>query len=237
MSDYTVFSIVPVEVWIDKRLTLEQVRVLGALLSFRGKNTNTVWPKREALAMRCAMPVAKISEATSSLVRLGWLEKNGRGGFSKPTSYTITIPESVTVPHSVTDTDSVMPTVTDSVTRMRVPESVTRKELTSELTSEHTKSEARARSGSRLPADWNLPDDWKAWAIEKLNWTPDRCQSVAEIFADHWRSVAGGKGTKADWAATWRNWCRRETGQTPTAKRAPRPDNFADRDYGQGGKL
>jgi hypothetical protein len=120
---------------------------------------------------------------------------------------------------------------------MRVPHSGTRKELTSELTSEHTKREARARTGSRLPTDWHLPDDWKAWAIEKLNWTPDRCQAVAEIFADHWRSVAGDKGTKADWAATWRNWCRRETLQTPTPKRAPRPDNFAERDYGQGGKL
>jgi hypothetical protein len=228
MSDHEIFSIVPIEVWLDKRLTLEQVRVLGALLSFRGKNTNTVWPKREVLATRCAMPVAKISEATSSLVRLGWLEKNGRGGFSKPTSYTLTVPESVTVPQSGTVPPSGAATVTESVTR---------KELTSELTSELTKREARAKNGSRLPADWRLPEEWKAWAVERMGWTSDRCHAVAEIFADHWRSAAGSKGTKADWAATWRNWCRRETGQPATGRRAPRPDNFTDRDYGQGGRL
>lgn len=236
MSSPEIFSIVPVEVWLDKRLTLEQIRVLGALLSFRGKNTNTVWPKRELLALRCAMPVAKISEATSSLVRLGWLEKNGRGGFSKPTSYTITVPESVTVAHSVTVPVSATSTVTESVTRMPVPESVTRKELTSELTSEQTKREARSRNGSRLPENWQLPDEWKAWAIEKLKWTPDRCHAVAEVFADYWRSAPGGKGVKGDWAATWRNWCRKE-GQPATGRRAPRPDGFTDRDYGQGGRL
>jgi hypothetical protein len=33
-----VFSIVPIEAFLDKRLTLEQLRVLGVLFSFRAKN-------------------------------------------------------------------------------------------------------------------------------------------------------------------------------------------------------
>lgn len=47
-----IFSIVPLEVWADKRLTLKQMRVLGVLFSFRGKNTDTVWPSRAQIAER-----------------------------------------------------------------------------------------------------------------------------------------------------------------------------------------
>lgn len=106
MDDRPIFSIVPIEAWQDKRLRLESLRVLGVLLSFRGKDTNTIWPSRQAIADRCGMPLAKISEATSDLERLGWVKKEGRGGYSKATRYTITVPEivtdSVTVPQSVT---------------------------------------------------------------------------------------------------------------------------------------
>lgn len=61
--------------------------------------------------------------------------------------------------------------------------------------------------GSRLPNDWRLPDDWKEWAIKER---PDvNPVSEARTFADYWISVAGAKGRKADWQATWRNWIRR----------------------------
>ena len=30
----------------------------------------------------------------------------------------------------------------------------------------------------------------------------------AAKFADHWHAKAGRDATKADWLATWRNWCR-----------------------------
>jgi hypothetical protein len=33
---------------------------------------------------------------------------------------------------------------------------------------------------------------------------------VAERFRDYWLAVPGARGRKADWGATWRNWCRRE---------------------------
>ena len=46
------FSVVPLEVVQDRRLTLEQTRVLIALFSFRNKATNTVWPSRAAIAER-----------------------------------------------------------------------------------------------------------------------------------------------------------------------------------------
>ena len=73
--------------------------------------------------------------------------------------------------------------------------------------------------GSRLPADWSLPADWRAWAVaERPDIDPGR---EAESFADYWHGVAGAKGRKADWQATWRNWIRNARGQG--ARGSPRP--------------
>jgi predicted transcriptional regulator len=129
-----VFSIVPIEVIQDPRLTKRQIKVLIALLSFRGKNTNTVWPSREKLSDRCNLPVTRISQTTSELVDLGWLIKDGKGGFSKSTRYQITVPNLVTVTKSVTVTKTVTPTVTKTVTGMGVTKTVTGKELTKNIT-------------------------------------------------------------------------------------------------------
>lgn len=90
------FAIVPSEVVMDTRLTLETMRVLVALYSFRNKNTGLAFPSRESISERCGMHPSNISEATTKLVDLGWIIKDGIGGHSKATRYTITIPEVVT---------------------------------------------------------------------------------------------------------------------------------------------
>jgi hypothetical protein len=64
--------------------------------------------------------------------------------------------------------------------------------------------------GSRLPADWQLPPEWAAWCEEHR---PDLDpQVVGDSFRDFWVGKPGKDGRKADWLATWRNWCR---GQKP----------------------
>ena len=70
------------------------------------------------------------------------------------------------------------------------------------------KVERASPTGSRLPTDWQLPDDWAAWARqERPELDPNE---TAQRFADYWHGVAGAKGRKADWLATWRNWVRNE---------------------------
>lgn len=65
--------------------------------------------------------------------------------------------------------------------------------------------------GSRLPADWSLPDDWRAWAEAER---PDvDVAREAASFADYWHGLAGAKARKADWLGTWRNWIRRSNGK------------------------
>lgn len=109
-----IISIVPIEVCLDHRLTLRQVRVLVALFSFRNKDTGVARVKRSTLAERCGFPESRISAITTSLEKMGWIEKEGKGGFSKPSSYTVTVPDLSTVTKSVTDHD--LETVTKPVT-------------------------------------------------------------------------------------------------------------------------
>lgn len=62
--------------------------------------------------------------------------------------------------------------------------------------------------GSRLKADWSLPESWCDWAREQ-GLTLDVIRREADRFRDYWLGVAGAKGIKLDWEATWRNWMRK----------------------------
>jgi len=65
----------------------------------------------------------------------------------------------------------------------------------------------RSPSGSRLPAGWTPSGDLLAWAkTERPDVDPTR---ELAGFRDYWASVAGAKGRKADWDATFRNWIRK----------------------------
>lgn len=69
-------------------------------------------------------------------------------------------------------------------------------------------SPSRARdTGTRLPDDFTVTPAMAAWARDK---TPTCGTGDHEAFCDYWRSQPGAKGRKTDWAATWRNWMRRE---------------------------
>lgn len=69
---------------------------------------------------------------------------------------------------------------------------------------------AAGGAGRRIAADW--------WPDEKLAaWTAATTPTISlahEVpkFVDYWLSQPGAKGRKADWPATWRNWCRRAAG-------------------------
>jgi hypothetical protein len=45
----------------------------------------------------------------------------------------------------------------------------------------------------------------------EFKWNPIKCEAIFQTFRDYWKAQPGLKGVKADWEATWRNWCRRET--------------------------
>jgi hypothetical protein len=64
--------------------------------------------------------------------------------------------------------------------------------------------------GTRLPDDWKPDDELRSFATG-LGLQADQ---IADTFGDYWRAVAGARGRKLDWPATFRNWCRREAERT-----------------------
>jgi uncharacterized protein YdaU (DUF1376 family) len=67
------------------------------------------------------------------------------------------------------------------------------------------KGSAKAR---RLSVDWVLPKEWGVWSLENMNWDTTTVRFEADKFKDFWMAKAGRDAAKADWYATWRNWCR-----------------------------
>jgi hypothetical protein len=85
--------------------------------------------------------------------------------------------------------------------------------------------------GKRLPKDWALPDDWRAWALAERPGI--NVAEEAAKFADYWHGIAGAKGRKADWLATWRNWIRNSRGPAGNGSQvsavASNPDGVSPR--------
>jgi hypothetical protein len=78
---------------------------------------------------------------------------------------------------------------------------------------------ARKR-GTRLPADWALPAEWRLLALkEQPTWTPNYCATVATMFKNYWTSKSRD-AAKLDWKATWHNWVIKEGPMDP--RRAPK---------------
>jgi hypothetical protein len=94
--------------------------------------------------------------------------------------------------------------------------------------------QAEAKRGTRLPADWVIPDAWIAWARkERPAWDDAYTQKVGQMFRDYWTSKPGNGAYKLDWFATWRFWVNKEREQSyvPAKKRSVNdiPQHTADK--------
>ena len=75
-----------------------------------------------------------------------------------------------------------------------------------------TKERKKTQRGSRLPTDFLFPKEWADFCHQER---PDlNIQKTFDSFKDYW--VAAPKGTKLDWAATWRNWVRGQKAENRT---------------------
>jgi hypothetical protein len=74
--------------------------------------------------------------------------------------------------------------------------------------------------GTRLPNDWQLPEDWRQWVLVNCPCSsPAAVEREAMIFANYWQSLAGQKATKVDWRKTWLNWCLKTFASGPVRER------------------
>jgi uncharacterized protein YdaU (DUF1376 family) len=68
---------------------------------------------------------------------------------------------------------------------------------------------AKATKGTRFDLV-AIPEEWVLFCRkERSDLNPS---VVFDGFRDYWVSVAGSKGVKLDWTATWRNWIRNQKG-------------------------
>jgi DNA-binding transcriptional MocR family regulator len=181
-EEINIFAIVPVEACMDKRLTLECMRVLVALMSFRRKNTELAWPSRAQISQRTGMHISNISDATTKLEALGWISKEGKGGFSKSTRYTISVPDLEQIKVAEQTTVAGSATVADSATGLPLADSATRKEQTKNksLKPKSPKTEKVDPKLMVLP-DGLTAEKWNEW----LKYRTEKKKTVTYTTAIH----------------------------------------------------
>lgn len=60
-------------------------------------------------------------------------------------------------------------------------------------------------------------------------WTAETVRLEAAKFADFWHAKTGKDATKADWQATWRNWCRNARASPGSSAAIPLRTTATDR--------
>jgi len=71
---------------------------------------------------------------------------------------------------------------------------------------EERKKDKVSIRGSRLSVD-TIPLDWREWSASQ-GMTLGEIDGQFARFRDYWLGKPGKDGSKTDWLATWRNWCR-----------------------------
>jgi len=77
------------------------------------------------------------------------------------------------------------------------------------------KESKRDARGTRIPPDFSIDDDDRKFAAS-IGIPPDKVEAETPQFIDYWASVAGAKGVKLNWKATWRNRMRDVVKYLPT---------------------
>ena len=207
----SVFAIMPIEAFLDDRLSKTDLRVLGAILSFTDKKTGACWPKREQLAERCGLSLPKISTATTSLVELGWLQKEGDGGRSRSVNYKVltpgirtkTVPESGTVPKTGTVPESGTKTVPESGTGIKQTNEQTNITTTS---AKPKKAESSSNPKTKIPNNWK-PGDRSMEIIARAKISVEFAMGLVDEFILYWDE----KGEKrSGWEATFVNHAKKQ---------------------------
>lgn len=93
------------------------------------------------------------------------------------------------------------------------------KEASKEEVKEKKESKRIAR-GTRIPPDFSIDNEDRKFAAA-LGIPPDAIEAETPQFIDYWSSVAGAKGVKLNWKATWRNRMRDLKKYRPSGKVLP----------------
>jgi hypothetical protein len=65
---------------------------------------------------------------------------------------------------------------------------------------------ASLKRGTRLPDNFEMPEEWIAWAMQKRGWSRSETIDEGECFVRFWQAKPGREACKLDWPKTWQNW-------------------------------
>ena len=183
------------------------------------------YPSVEAIARKCSMGQRTVQQHMGDLEAAGIVVRHFRQGRS--TLYQIN-PCHFGIPAESAAAQSTHPAhavSTVSPPQSSAATSATSAPITLKEPSKDSSIKRQGMRGTRLPSTWTLPKAWAEWALhQQPTWTADHVRFVADKFRDHWAALPGQRAVKADWLATWRNWCRNEP--IPSADGSARDDDW-----------
>lgn len=200
--------------WFDLPMFgVAEAALVAALDAFSDKD-GWCWPSQGTLATMLKKSRPWVIETMKALVGMGIIEKQSR---KSPDGNTITCMYRVLhdsfrecqqddTPCQPTD-HPCQPTDTN-----KTIEHITSNEV------------IKTKKASRLPSNWEPDDELLGWA--RREFPTVNTATATDSFRDYWTALAGARGVKADWRATWRNWIRNQVnyGKRPgpsTQNRAP----------------
>jgi DNA-binding transcriptional ArsR family regulator len=178
------------------------------------------YPSVEAIARKCGMGQRTVQQHIGELESAGILIRRFRKGRS--TVYRLEPHNFCSTADSAAPQDPTLQCAASGTSPQQILQ-VTPADPAPISISEPSKKPSNNRQvvrGTPLPPTWRLPGPWAEWALQtQPTWTATHVRFVAEKFRDHWTALPGQRGIRADWLATWRNWCRNEkpTGQNRNA--------------------
>ena len=236
-------------VWKHSRSKNGARLVLLAIADACHSNNGTgAWPSNPELRSKTKLSERGVQSALAELQRIGELKVGYNEGPKGCNTYTILMTPADSAggadnapPQDVPPAESAppqnphetpadpAPTPADSApvtikkpSGTNSPPSGERRRASASSRDHSKKSDANAKRGSRIPADFaqSITAEMVTWARKECPDVDGRTETAA--FVDHFQSAAGAKGIKLDWPATWRNWMRREQKRIEERRAGPR---------------
>ena len=200
------------EVWAHANAKGSELLMLLAIADHAADKTREAWPCVDTLATKTRMSKRQVRRLVDRLEGNGLLEIIRRVGLVH--RYRVL---ELPIHNLGQDVQGAIVTTLDTGVHSTLDTA-----MSPEPSGNHQKNHHTDSVASRVP-ECPLPPEWKTFAVGlSLDADDAYCR-----FVDYWRGAPGRKGVKADWFATWRNWCRNDQGRPCR----PRPVATPKKDY------
>jgi len=190
--------------WFDLPMFgVAEAATVAALDAFADKD-GWCWPSQATLAEMLKRSPAWVRNAIAALEGMGIVEKVVRydsGGNMLTCKYR--------VKHD-SEFDDATDLTGQPATTPGQPVAHPGQPATTNKTIEHITSNEviKARKATRLDEAWQPSLELLDWAGREFSQVDTK--TATDTFKDYWTAIAGTRGLKADWNATWRNWIRNQ---------------------------